>query len=242
MLSLVIVAGLLILAYILYTQMQKGGTTPRIPGTTPPKTTNPPTGGTTTGGLSTAQQIMSTESMNIGTASGLIILLPNEAHETAVKARTSDKNGYYLPMNATVPLNTQIVFVSDDAAHTHSVDVAGLGKTGSIAEGGVSNVIKCSKTGTFTFKSGEVPVGGKITVTTTPSTSTTVVGAIFVPANDKAKYISILGGKIESESNFTWKADKQSVSQHTCIVYSSPGPITTVAARVGKAAKTTPYT
>ena len=63
----------------------------------------------------------SKETLNVGNAGGLVIWIPNEAHEPLDK-RMSEKNGVFLPMKAIISNGCQVAWVSDDKSHSHTED------------------------------------------------------------------------------------------------------------------------
>ena len=229
----------LVLLIALYLLIKKGGLSRRRTSALPA----PPEGSGATPtvpatGLSTATQVMSTETLNAGNASGLIIWLPNESHEPVDK-RLSEKNGVFLPLNATVGTGASVVFVSDDASHTPKVTLEGVGSTTGLPEGGNSQPLKFTKAGSFAMNTSESQgerSEGKITVTASPVAGSTIVGAFFCPSGDKAAFEKLLtDGKLKKES-------EAPAGSEVCIVYSGTGDITAAAKTIGAIAKKTPYT
>ena len=226
--------------------MQKqGGITPPTEGerTNPPTVPQPREG--STGGLTTAAQLMSTGIMNVPTtANGLVIWIPNEGHHAKGGSTMAPQNYAFLPQTVNIPLNTQVAWVSDDEGHVYGVKVTGMSTTKSVGPNQFTAPMVFNKAGTFpTVSTAEAVQKGTIKVSTTPATGNMTVGACFVPTAmlEKAKQL-MAGFKIESTHNFTQKASGQSVSAHTCIVYSSPQPVASVAAKMVTVTKMTPYT
>jgi len=181
-------------------------------------------------GITTAEQLMSTETLNIGTAGGLVIWIPNEAHEPLDK-RLSAKNGVFLPMKATIPTGCQVAWVSDDASHSHTVTVTGMGETKAIEADQSTEAITFTKPGTFSYKTNLTPESGTITVTSAKAVPGKVVGAFFAPAGKTA----VAGAGITVLSTAAFGKD-------ACSVYSATGTAAAVATTMTTVTKVTPYT
>jgi hypothetical protein len=125
-------------------------------------------------GVTSAEEVMSTGTMNVpASATGLVILLPNEAHEPPGSKRMAAKNGAFLPEIANIPLNCEVVWLSDDEAHTHVVDIKGMSKTKSIPVNGFSDPIAFPTAGSFEVtSSGGTTMRGAVVVSATPSSPT----------------------------------------------------------------------
>ena len=188
---------------------------------------------------------MKTGVLDTGGAAGIIIWIPNEAHEPPGKARMAPVNGPFLPETAQVGVGSMVTWVSDDEAHSHVISAGAIGTTKSIGSSNFSTPIKINTPGTYNVTSkGNTDMKSKIIVSGTAS-GKTVVGALFVPTKDLPKYKTQLEGggfTITSSSNFTFEADKQTHVNNTCIVYSTSQNITSASTRMAAIAKTTPYT
>ena len=188
----------------------------------------------TTSTVTSAAQVMSTETLNIGSAGGLVVWIPNEAHEPVGNKRMSQFNGAFLPTKAIIPTGAQVAFVSDDASHSHVITVTGMGApTKSLAADSSSAAIVFTRPGTFQYKSSITKTGGTITVTATRAVPGKTVGAFFAPAGRGASAAGAAGVSVLSQSTF---------GKDECVVYSSAGDAATVAAKMTAVTKQTPYT
>lgn len=178
--------------------------------------------------VTTAAQLMSTETLDIGSAGGLVIWIPNEAHEPIDK-RMSSKNGVFLPMKAIIPSGCQVAWVSDDASHSHTVTVTGMGGTRAMQADQSSDAITFSRPGTFSYKTNLTPESGTITVTAARAMPGKVVGAFFSPAGGGAA----AGITVLSRAVF---------GKDSCSVYTANGTAASVAAAMTSLTKMTPYT
>jgi plastocyanin len=178
--------------------------------------------------VTSASQLMTSETLNIGSAGGLVIWIPNEAHEP-LSGRLSPKNGVFLPMKAIIPTGCQVAWVSDDATHSHTVNVTGIGSTKAMEADVASEALTFPRPGTFSYKSNLTPEAGTITVTSTRAIPGKVIGAFFAPTGKTGA----AGIQVLSTSNF---------GKDSCSVYSAVGSAAEVAARMTTVTKMTPYT
>lgn len=178
-------------------------------------------------GITSATELMTSETLNVGNAGGLVIWIPNEAHEPLDK-RLSPKNGVFLPMKAIIPTGCQVAWVSDDASHSHTVTVTGMGGTRAMEADQSSEAITFSRPGTFSYKTNLTPESGTITVTSARAVPGKVVGAFFSPGGTgAASGITVIS---------------KSTGKDVCSVYTANGTAASVAAIMTAVTKSTPYT
>jgi hypothetical protein len=183
-----------------------------------------------------AESLYNTEFMSLQSNIGsLIILIPNEAHESWTDERhklLSVKNPYFLPSKTSIPNGTNIVFLNADAPwdtpHPHTIEMERSGEmiysTGKMDYGESSQPITLS-IGNYSILDPDYNwMKGTITVREENSNGNQVVGAFYVPTNEVAnnkdndgkmhpgsldyyrKEFANNGFTILSEHNFSYKA------------------------------------
>lgn len=209
-----------------------------------PRSTVPTAAGTTS-----AAQSISSGTLDIGNAGGMVIIIPNEGHHGPDDSQTQfPGNAVFVPEKAIVPTGCSIVFLSDDEGHSHVIDVVGMGATKSLNVNGASAPMTFSRPGTFAYSSNKyASVGqrGTITVSAKSAVANKVAGAIWVPQADVARFkqaMSTAGCTVTSEANASRKSSGQSVTSHTLLVYTAVGTAAAVASKLAVVTKMTPYT
>jgi plastocyanin len=168
----------------------------------------------------------SKETLNVGNAGGLVIWIPNEAHESLDK-RMSNKNGVFLPMKAIISSGCQVAWVSDDESHSYTVKITAMGETKAMEANQSSEAITFPTPGTFSYETELAPEAGTITVTS--AVHGKVVGEFFSPGGaGAAAGITVLS--------------KAAFGKDTCSVYTAAGTAAAVAAIMTSVTKSTLYT
>jgi len=210
----------------------------------PPGTSTPmpaPPGG---GSLTSASELMSSGTLTCPPdTAGLIILIPNEAHEAPGSKRMAPntKNGAFLPEKAVIPAGCSVVWVSDDAGHSHTIVVDRAGSTRSINTDAFSEPMRFTQPGTFNYSSkayAKQGQTGSITVTAgrgAGSGTGRIVGAVFVPSSNQAKY------KADLQSAGLQVLSTAPAGKEICMVYQGTGNVIDVATKVTVVTKATPY-
>lgn len=194
--------------------------------------------------ITTAEQLMATGELNVGDAGGLVIWIPNEAHEPPGEERLApERNGAFLPEKAIIGTGCEVVWISDDATHDHTIEITGMSSTGSFATDAYSEPVVFTTAGSFATQSTEYSDQvGSIEVTATAAVPGVTAGAVFAPNEDLAAITSTLtGAGLEVLSSTTFPASGGAEGETACIVYMGPGTATEVAEKLTAVTKATPY-
>lgn len=176
------------------------------------------------GGIS-AQDVYQNRMMTFGgSIKNIIILLPNEGHESpALPKDQRIINQPYVPENIVVSPGTNIVWLNGDVGHTRTITLVDengdqVYSSGKFDFNTVTNPLVLNKTSKFTYSEADVNqddpkfvMQGTITVSENPSSvrtnGTSVTVAFFmVPAKDLDKHVSELTKKgIDVLDKYTFK-------------------------------------
>ena len=169
-------------------------------------------GNNTSGGIS-ASEVYQNRMMTFGdNIKNIIILLPNEGHESPEMAEEARLiNQPYVPENIVASPGMNIVWLNGDVGHTHVITLVDdnfdeVYSSGEFDFNTVTNPLVLNKTGKFTYSEADVNeedpkfvMKGTITVSENPSgnangTSDTVA-FFMVPAKDLDEHVSELTNK-----------------------------------------------
>ena len=79
-------------------------------------------------GIPSASTIYNSETLMLPpSVKGVIIFLPNEAHELTPNQRMGEKNGEFLPLNVVIGAGASVAVLNGDAGHTHTISLGGNG-------------------------------------------------------------------------------------------------------------------
>lgn len=198
----------------------------------------------------TATALSTSGALDVGSAGGCIILIPNEGHHGPDDSQTQfpNPNSTFTPLKAVIPTGCDVVFLSDDPGHTHTITMGAMGSTKSISVDGSSTPIKFTTPGTYEITSKSYASAGQkgsIQVTATRAVPGKVVGAFWVPAADQQRFktaMSTAGCTVLSSAPGSRKSSGQSVTDHMLLVYSATGTAAAVAQKLATVTKMTPYT
>ena len=191
-------------------------------------------------GLTTAAQVVSTQTMTIPASfGGAVIEIPNEGHHGASSSDCLTKeNCEMLPWKLVGPAGLKVAWISDDAGHDHTIEVTGgPGSTGVIKTDMASNVLTFATPGTFAYKDKAFAGGGTITITAGKAAGTGTAGAVFCPAGEEATYTELIKGL-----GMTVASTAPSGSKVAVIVYTSTSDPAATAAKMSAITKKTPWT
>ena len=193
-----------------------------------------------------ASNLYETKSMTLGNnIKNLVILLPNEAHESQnLGDQSSDQrhiNQPYIPQSVTVPKGTTLIWFNGDVDHNHKITLTGQGSDSVVFDSNVfafntaSQPVVLNDTGSFGYYEADVNnedldyiMNGTINVVDQPNTTTTptgsvpnidTIGTLMVPTEDLATYTSSLengGISVLSTHNFN---DIRGEDQQTLITW-----------------------
>lgn len=162
-----------------------------------------------------ASNVYDSKTLTLGNnIKNLVILIPNEAHESQHPGDTTAEDRHinqpYVPQNATVSKGTSVVWFNGDVDHDHKITLTGQGATpGSqvfdssvFAFNTVSQPITMNDTGSFRYFEADVNeedpdfvMDGTInvvdqsnSVTSPASTNIDTVGTLMVPTGDLATH------------------------------------------------------
>jgi len=170
-----------------------------------------------------ASNLYETKSMGLGNnIKNLVILLPNEAHESQnIGDQSADQrhiNQPYIPQSVTVPEGTTIVWFNGDVDHDHKITLSEQGTSNSnnivfdsdvFAYNTASQAVVLNDTGSFGYYEADVNnedpdyvMNGTINVVEQPNTPSNTatgnimdidtIGTLMVPTEDLATYTSDL--------------------------------------------------
>ena len=194
------------------------------------------------GSIPSAASIYDSETLNLPpTVKGVIIEIPNEAHEPTPQQRMGPKNGEFLPLNIVMSAGTSLAVLNGDAGHTHTVNL-GSKAGGSIPYTGTA-LFPSVTPGTYEVVAGGIARHAKLTVNPTPASGNTTIGIIYVPTDLVPKFktaFTASGFSILSEHSYAWKVGR--IPQHTVLVYSTTQDIQAAVDKLPPIARMLTYT
>lgn len=196
-----------------------------------------------------ASTIFDTHTMVLGNMKTLVILIPNEAHESTnqPKSQLPLANQPYLPQNAIVNVGTTVIWFNGDVDHDHRITLDNSPiESGDFSYNTASKPIIFNDTGTFNYFEADVNsddpsfvMNGTINVinqvdslsntnATAPSQASDSVGIYMVPSKDLDQYITALTSKgfnIDSTHTFAdlRGGQKGTGPEQTYIVWTTSG-------------------
>lgn len=203
--------------------------------------------------VTSAQASLANETVDVGNAGGVVILIPNEGHHgpegsSQYNQTQFPKHGVFAPRNTIIPAGAEVVFLSDDPGHSHVINAGAAGRTSSLGENAVSAPIRFNTPGNYPIESikyASLGQKGTIRVTANRAVPGRVVGAFWVPQSDAQRFIAAMstaGCQVLSQANASKDADNQSVHDHTLLIYQANGTASAVAQKLTTLTKMTPYT
>jgi len=171
-------------------------------------------------GIPSASTIYNSETLMLPpSVKGVIIFLPNEAHELTPKQRIGEKNGEFLPLNVVIGAGASVAVLNGDAGHIHTINLGGKGDSSTPYTG--TALFPGLTAGSYDIVAGGVVRHGKVTVSPTPASGSTTVGLIYVPTELVPKFKSAFaaaGFSVLSEFNYSNKVGR--INENTVLVYS----------------------
>jgi hypothetical protein len=172
-------------------------------------------------GIPSASTIYNSETLMLPpSVKGVIIFLPNEAHELTPNQRMGEKNGEFLPLNVVIGAGASVAVLNGDAGHIHTISLGGNGDSSTPYAG--TALFPGLTAGSYDIVAGGVVRHGKVTVTPTPASGSTTVGLIYVPTELVPKFKSAFaaaGFSVLSEFNYSKKVGR--INENTVLVYST---------------------
>ena len=172
-------------------------------------------------GIPSASTIYNSETLILPpSVKGVIIFLPNEAHELTPNQRMGEKNGEFLPLNVVIGAGASVAVLNGDAGHTHTISLGGNGGSSTPYTG--TTLFPGLTAGSYDIVAGGVVRHGKVTVNPTPASENTTVGLIYVPTELVPKFKSAFaaaGFSVLSEFNYSKKVGR--INENTVLVYST---------------------
>ena len=178
--------------------------------------------------VSTASRVFNNKTMDLtGKVKNLIILIPNEAHESPLLPKEQRLiNQPYVPQNIIVSPGTNIVWFNGDVGHTRKITLMDE-KSNQVFDSGIfefntaSKSVNLNKTGIYNYSQANVNkddpnflMEGTITVkgdvsTFNPNDSNATlntVASLMVPSKDSIKHVSALKQNgVDIMDQFTFK-------------------------------------
>lgn len=172
-------------------------------------------------GIPSASTIYNSETLMLPpSVKGVIIFLPNEAHELTPKQRIGEKNGEFLPLNVVIGAGASVAVLNGDAGHTHTISIGEKGDSSTPYTG--TALFPGLTAGSYDIVAGGVVRHDKVTVSPTPASGSTTVGLIYVPTELVPKFKSAFaaaGFSVLSEFNYSKKVGR--INENTVLVYST---------------------
>ena len=172
-------------------------------------------------GIPSASTIYNSETLMLPpSVKGVIIFLPNEAHELTPNQRMGEKNGEFLPLNVVISAGASVAVLNGDAGHTHTISLGGNGDSSTPYT--ETTLFPGLTAGSYDIVAGGVVRHGKVTVNPTPASGSTTVGLIYVPTELVPKFKSAFaaaGFSVLSEFNYSKKVGR--INENTVLVYST---------------------
>jgi hypothetical protein len=152
---------------------------------------------------------------------GVIIFLPDEAHEATPNMRIGPKNGEFLPINVVANAGTSVAILNGDAGHIHSVSVGGKGGGASTPYTGTA-LFPSLTPGSYEVVASGVMRHGKVMISQNPANGDITVGLIYVPTPLVSQFKSAFsqaGFSVLSEHNYSKRVGR--INENTVLVYST---------------------
>ena len=177
---------------------------------------------TSSSSIPSAMTIYDSETLSLPpSVRGVIIFLPNEAHEATPNMRMGPKNGEFLPINVVANAGTSVAILNGDAGHIHSVSVGG--KEGGASTPYTGTALFPSLTpGSYEVVASGVVRHGKVMISQNPASGNITVGLIYVPTPLVSQFKSAFsqaGFSVLSEHNYSKRVGR--ITENTVLVYST---------------------
>lgn len=178
--------------------------------------------------VSTASQVFNNKTMDLtGKVKNLIILIPNEAHESPLLPKEQRLiNQPYVPQNIILSPGTNIVWFNGDVGHTRKITLVDE-KSNQVFDSGIfefntaSKSVNFNKTGIYNYSQanvnkddpnfvmeGTITVKGDVSTFNANDSNATLntVASLMVPSKDSIKHVSALKQNgVDIMDQFTFK-------------------------------------